>query len=240
VNQKIEAHQARNGSRAAELDIVTKIHDPRLEQCSDEDRSIPGKERVQMKAGHVITSGLVALSMSMVGVVAASDRGRDHDNRISATLIGYDEVPSVSTPASGRFHGTIARNGGSIDYTLSFDGIATTVNQAHIHFAQRSVNGAIVVWLCQGATRAPAAVASLTPECPASPGGMVSGTITADSVLAQAVGSAGAAQQIQQGELNEVIAAIRAGRAYANVHSSVSPGGEIRGQIRVDDDDHDR
>jgi len=192
-----------------------------------------------MKTLRMITAGLIVLSTSMVALVAAPGRStddRDRDTRISARLIGYDEVPSVSTPASGRFRATIAHDGSSIDYTLSFDGIATTVNQSHIHFAQKSVNGVIVVWLCQGATRAPAAVAAITPECPTSPGGTVSGTITAASVLAQAAGSAGAAQQIQQNELDEVIAAIRAGRAYANVHSSVSPGGEIRGQIKVDDE----
>ena len=93
------------------------------------------------------------------------------------------------------------------------------------------MNGAIVLWLCQGATRAPDAVKLLTPECPVAPGGIVSGTLTADNVVAQMGGSNGAAQQIQQSELDEVIAAIKAGRAYVNVHSSVSPGGEIRGQI---------
>jgi hypothetical protein len=30
-----------------------------------------------------------------------------------------------------------------------------------------------------------------------------------------------------------VIRAIHAGAAYANVHTTVSPGGEIRGQIRT-------
>ena len=46
-----------------------------------------------------------------------------------------------------------------------------------------------------------------------------------------------ASQQLAAGELNEVIRAIRAGVAYANVHTILSPGGEIRGQIRVRDDD---
>jgi len=34
-----------------------------------------------------------------------------------------------------------------------------------------------------------------------------------------------------------VIAAIRARVAYANVHTLVSPGGEIRGQIKASDRD---
>jgi hypothetical protein len=33
--------------------------------------------------------------------------------------------------------------------------------------------------------------------------------------------------------LAAVLTAIQAGAAYANVHTTVSPGGEIRGQIRT-------
>src|SRR5262245_48899258 len=118
-----------------------------------------------MKTLRMVMAGLIAVSMSMVALVAASDNSgddRDRDNRLSARLIGYNEVPSVSTPARGHFRATIARDGQSIDYTLTFDGIETTVNQSHIHFAQKSVNGTIVVWLCQGASRAPAAQAQIT------------------------------------------------------------------------------
>jgi hypothetical protein len=42
-----------------------------------------------------------------------------------------------------------------------------------------------------------------------------------------------APQQLTTGDLAEIIAAIRAGAAYANVHTNLSPGGEIRGQIRA-------
>ena len=98
------------------------------------------------------------------------------------------------------------------------------------HFAQKSVNGGIVIWLCQTATNpAPAAVVNLTPVCPQS--GSVSGHITSANVV-QA--NTPPTQQLLAGELAEVIAAIRAGSAYANVHTSLSPGGEIRGQIRAD------
>lgn len=40
-------------------------------------------------------------------------------------------------------------------------------------------------------------------------------------------------QRIEQGELDELIKAIRAWTAYANVHSAVATGEEIRGQIRA-------
>ena len=39
------------------------------------------------------------------------------------------------------------------------------------------------------------------------------------------------AQGIAPGELAEILAAMRAGHAYANVHSSKFGGGEIRAQI---------
>jgi CHRD domain len=40
-------------------------------------------------------------------------------------------------------------------------------------------------------------------------------------------------QQLAAKDLAAVITAIQAGAAYANVHTTVSPGGEIRGQIRT-------
>jgi hypothetical protein len=144
--------------------------------------------------------------------------------RIAATLTGYEEVPSVSTAAKGDFSGNISRNDDSIDYELTYSGLQAPVTQAHIHFGQLSVVGSIVIWLCETALR-PSPSAS-TPLCPES--GTVTGTITALEVIAGT-----STQQILAGELAEVIAAIRAGAAYVNVHTNLSPGGEIRGQIRA-------
>ena len=52
---------------------------------------------------------------------------------------------------------------------------------------------------------------------------------TAANVIAGATTS----QQLEAGDLAAVLTAIRAGAAYANVHTNLSPGGEIRGQIRT-------
>jgi hypothetical protein len=70
---------------------------------------------------------------------------------------------------------------------------------------------------------APPAVSALTPACPQE--GTVTGTITPAQVL-EAVG-----QGIAAGEFEEVVAAIRAGRAYVNVHTATFAPGEIRGQL---------
>jgi hypothetical protein len=180
----------------------------------------------------------VALAVLMtvsVATLVRADR-EDRADRIHASLIGYDEVPSVSTPARGEFKAKIARDDLSVDYQLTFSGLVGTVQQSHIHFAQRGVNGSIVVWLCQTATTpAPAAVAALTPVCPQA--GTVTGTITAANVVTAGTAS----QQILAGELAEVLAAIRAGVAYVNVHATpLNPGGEIRGQLRAEKRGDDR
>ena len=147
-----------------------------------------------------------------------------------ATLIGYEEVPAVSTVASGEFRAKYDKKNQFFDYELTYSDVQGTVQQAHIHFGQAGVNGSIVIWLCQTATTpAPPAVAALTPVCPPSAGGTVTGTITAANIIAASTLS----QRILAGEFDEVIDAMQAGVAYANVHATpLNPGGEIRGQIK--------
>lgn len=167
-----------------------------------------------------VSGGLLALSCGWV----AADGGRG--GVLNARLDGYQEVPAVSTDGQGRFKARVDRRSGEVDYEFSYEGMQGTVTQAHIHFAQAGVNGGVSVWLCQSAVNpAPAAVAAVTPEC-TSPAGSFSGRITAASVLGP-----GGPQQLGAGELDELIAAMLAGAMYVNVHSTLSPGGEVRGQI---------
>jgi CHRD domain len=64
------------------------------------------------------------------------------------------------------------------------------------------------------------------PDCPATTSGSVSGTITAANVIGPA------SQGVDPGDLAALETAIRAGVAYANMHTMKFPTGEIRGQIK--------
>jgi hypothetical protein len=150
-------------------------------------------------------------------------QANDHDdNRARARLSSFQEVPALASAASGSFGAQIAPT--SFSYELHYSGFDTAVTQSHIHFAQKGVNGGIMVFLCSNLGNGPAG----TQACP-SPGGTVTGTITAASVI----GPSG--QGVTAGQFDALLKAMRGGVTYANVHSTKFPGGEIRGQIRVDD-----
>jgi hypothetical protein len=114
----------------------------------------------------------------------------------------------------------IDEDAGTITYTLSYEGVAIT--QSHLHLGQHHTNGAISVFLCTNLGNAPAGVT--VQPCPAAPA-EISGVIMA----AQVVGPS--AQGIAAGEFAELLAAIRNGSVYVNIHSPTVPAGEIRGQL---------
>jgi hypothetical protein len=169
-----------------------------------------------------LTLGLAVLSVC-AGSAAAHDKSK-REEVVKARLVGYEEVPSsLSTPARGRFRAVIDEDSLMISFTLTYDGLEAPITQAHIHFGQRHTNGGISAFLCSNLGNGPEG----TLTCPEQPG-EVSGVIVPASV----VGPAG--QGIDPGEFAELLAAIRSGNAYANVHTSKYPAGEIRGQIRRD------
>jgi CHRD domain len=167
---------------------------------------------------------LQILVMVMAGFLVTATAAKA--DQIGALLTGYEETPAaVSTTATGEFTATIAPDGEVILYTETYSGLQGTVTQSHIHVGQLGVTGSVVIFLCQ--TAANPDPTGLAPQCPQE--GTVSGTITAANVIAGSM----APQQLAAGDLAAVVSAIRAGAAYANVHTTPSPGGEIRGQIRT-------
>jgi hypothetical protein len=172
----------------------------------------------------------VALVAALVLTVGAAAMAAATGSRWSArtNLTGYEEVPAISTSGGGSFRASIQKRGMEIEFKLTYGRLVGTVTQAHIHFGQLSVNGGIMVFLCSNLGNGPVGTAA----CPVD--GSVSGTLTAEDVVGGANG-----QGIAAGEFAEMVKAIRSGVAYVNVHSTLYPGGEIRGQLRNGDRDRD-
>jgi hypothetical protein len=173
-----------------------------------------------------LRTGVVFLAAACAAVAIAAPVAAQ---TVHARLHGYQEVPAVSSPGQGEFRARIDKGGSSIFWELGYEDLQGDAFMAHIHVGQHGVVGGVSVWLCGtpplGAT-IPAGVS--VAECPRK-AGTLNGTIPPAGVI----GPAG--QLVGAGQFDELVAAIRAGVTYVNVHTTVAsggvPGGEIRGQI---------
>jgi hypothetical protein len=166
----------------------------------------------------VVTVAAAAILATTAGSAAMAD----NDSRtLNVRLSGYQEDPLVlSTTGRGTFRVNIDERAQEITYRLSYTGLEGNVVQAHIHIGGRAQSGGISVFLCTNAGNGPAG----TQLCPAAPA-----TITGIIRPADVIGPVG--QGVTAGQFDEVLAAIRAGKTYVNVHSQLYPGGEIRAQL---------
>ena len=155
-------------------------------------------------------AGLVLLG------IASSVFARDRDGRLNARLRSVQEVPAITSPATGRFSGVFDEQAGSISYELSYSGLEGDVRQGHIHIGQRGVNGGIMVWLCQ--TSFYVDPSGLAPTVSAIGYGQRRDT-------GRQRGRSLPARASTLMEFADFVAAIRAGVAYVNVHSSKFPDG---------------
>ena len=157
----------------------------------------------------------VGLLLLLTALHVSADSGKP--NKMKAKLSGFLEVPvSISTQGTGEFRATVNESETVITYELDYEALeGGAVLFAHVHIGQKATAGGVMFFLCGGGGK---------PACPSS--GKVTGTV----VAADVIGPAG--QGISPGQLAEAIRAMRAGAAYANVHTTTYPTGEIRGQIR--------
>jgi hypothetical protein len=160
-------------------------------------------------------------------IVAASAAFANGPRVLRAQLTGDEETPAVSTTGKGEFRLVIYPDRSTIQWELTYSDMRADVTQAHIHFGQPGIAGGISVFLCTNLGNGP----SGTQACPAREASL-SGTITMQSVLGPAV------QGIAAGDLDALVEAIRSRLTYANVHSTMWTGGEIRGQIGTGRGDH--
>ena len=185
------------------------------------------KPRMKWAVGVAVLAGAAA-----VGTVAVAGGG---DQRIREDLVGYQEVPAISTVGNGTLKAKVDRNGEQISYRLSYADLEGAVQQAHIHIGQRAVNGQIVAFLCTNLGNGPAG----TPTCPAAPATVESTIVPAEVVNTTNPPPPTAGQGIEAEAFDELVDAIKAGVTYANVHSTKWPGGEIRAQLGNDDNRDD-
>ena len=170
-----------------------------------------------MKAIHCLKPAAIAAAMLLVSAPATAAR-----DRFFVELAPTEEVPVVSSGALGTFIATVDDEANTIEYELVYTAMTGEVRQAHIHFGQRGVNGGISVFLCQ--TTANPDPSNNAPTCTAPPA-RLTGTLRAANIIGPG------SQGIAATEMAELIAAIRSGLAYVNVHTAVFGGGEIRGQF---------
>lgn len=175
---------------------------------------------------------MAACALAVAAAPARADRDQDH---FSAKLSGFEEVGAVGAGQTGAIlsGGTatldldLDRNSQVINFSLTYSGLGSPVTQSHIHFGKRHVGGGVMVFFCSNLNNGPAG----TQACPAG-GGTVTGTITAAGV----VGPAG--QGVAAGNFDAVVQALDSNTAYANIHTTSFPAGEIRGQVRRHGHDH--
>jgi hypothetical protein len=163
----------------------------------------------------------------------------------TAHLTGFQELGSAPTATTfptgailsdgaGTAKLDLDRKTGTIAYTLTYSNVGTTppltgtVTQAHIHFGKSRVEGGILVFFCSNLGNGPAG----TPTCPLN-SGTVTGTWTAANVLAIA------GQNVTAGDFDALTDALTSNTAYANIHQTVLPAGEIRGQLRSKEEEEE-
>ena len=184
-----------------------------------------------MKPSSKLSGVLAATLMTMiVPPVTADPPNTTSQTTVTTELTGYQETPlTINSPGSGEFTATIQGNGTAIAYTLTYRDLSSPVTQAHIHFGRPAISGMIVLFLCANTPPITPPVGVPTPPpCPAAPA-TVTGTLTAADVIARP------AQGIDPGAAGfaEMLKAFRAGAAYANVHTTLFPSGEIRGRLQT-------
>ena len=161
----------------------------------------------------VVLTGSLALGLVLICAPALNASNENH----KANLLGFEEVPAVSSTGTGELRMKIDEANQIIEFELSYENLeGTTTGAAHIHLGQEAANGGVVAFFCGGAGKPPCTATS----------GTFTGTIGVADILAVPT------QGIAAGEWAEVVRAMRAGKIYANVHTNKHPGGEIRGQVK--------
>jgi hypothetical protein len=129
-----------------------------------------------------------------------------------ANLEGANEVPARATGANGTASFVI--DGRTVFFTIEVRGTTTApITAAHIHSGAAGVNGPVRVGFFP-------------------PAGSPAGTTMTTNGNTILVTGSWTDSDVTGISPDQLLAEMRAGTAYANVHTTTNPGGEIRGQLQ--------
>lgn len=158
-------------------------------------------------------AALLALLVALPATAAPPGGQRN----FTAPLKGSQEVPAVDTNGTGVAILKLNKAGDALSFKLNVANI-DNVTQAHIHCGAKGVNGPVVAFLFGFADPA------------VNVNGTLSQGVITDAQVIDLPDSAACPGGVSN--FDDLIAHMREGNAYVNVHTVANPGGEIRGQIK--------
>ena len=173
----------------------------------------------------MVRSTLISAAVALAIITGSADASSVEN--FHAVFSGFSETPAVLSDGQETLELKLDRTGKTLTYKLSYSNLSAPVTQSHIHFGKVHVAGGVMVFFCTNLGNGPAG----TPACPAN-GGTVTGTLNATSVVGPT------AQNVTAGDFDAIEDALETNTAYANIHTTAFPAGEIRGEVRrVERDD---
>lgn len=160
-----------------------------------------------MKTRRFFGNALV-ISIATLGLAACDS---DPQEKYVAELRGSNEVPANSSSAIGRVVLLVSRDASYAEYSVEANGLSAGIQGGHFHRGAAGTNGGVILSFFFNSSGV--ATNSVTPG-------------TTDLEINKAI-----ARTITKAQLDVILADLRAGNLYANVHTPTYPGGEIRGQM---------
>ena len=152
----------------------------------------------------MVTARLFAFASAVILAAACGSSGPA--TSFSTTLAGANEVPPTTSTATGT--ATFTLSGTTVNYTVTYSSLSGPPTASHMHVGASTVSGPVVVPFS---------------GLPTTASGTFSGSFTQADIKAQT--------SPVINTLDDLLAQMRAGNTYANIHTTAHGGGEIRGQI---------
>ena len=148
------------------------------------------------------------VSIAAFGLTACDS---DPQEKYVAELRSTNEVPATASSAVGRVVLLVSRDGSYAEYSVEQGGLTGGIRGGHFHRGAAGVNGPVILSFFFNSDGS----ANNGPT----PG-------TTDLEINKQIG-----RTITKAQLDIILADMRAGNLYANIHTPNFPGGEIRGQM---------